>query len=55
MGGKTTKLFRNSNQSTKTQNESEPEFHEQLNTSTNQPDETIVKDSIGPFVHYRKG
>ncbi|VVC38479.1 Tumour suppressor candidate 2 [Cinara cedri] len=60
MGGKTTKLFRNTSHSSKTQDESDTEFHEQLHTYTDLPEETkeeetIVKKPVSPFVHYRKG
>lgn len=60
MGGKTTKLFRNTSQPSKTQDEIDSEFHEQLNSFTAQPEETkeeetIVKKPVSPFVHYRKG
>lgn len=62
MGGKTTKLFRNSSQPAKTQDESDSEFHNQLHNFTHQSDtkrdqrdETIVKNSVSPFIHYRKG
>lgn len=54
MGGKTTKLFRSSNQSAKSQDESDSDSSEQLNTYTDQQEESPVKNPISPFVHYRK-
>lgn len=60
MGGKTTKLFRNSTPSGfKAQDENDSQCDKQLNDHNNQnnqqPEEPIVKNQISPFVHYRRG
>lgn len=57
MGGKTTKLFRNSTQpGSKAQDENDSQYHEHLNNfEKQQQDETISKNSISPFVYYRRG
>lgn len=57
MGGKTTKLFRNLTQSDlKAQDENDSQYHKQLKNHNNQqPDESMTKNTISPFVHYRRG
>lgn len=57
MGGKTTKLFRNSTQpGSNAQSENETPSYEQFNSHNHQqPDKTVVKTSTNPFVHYRRG
>lgn len=57
MGGKTTKLFKNSSQPTKTPDDKKPS---QFNNLDNQPpDNTVIKnnnsDTKSPFVHFRRG
>lgn len=56
MGGKTTKLFRNSTQpSSKTQDENDSQYHVHLNNDKQQQDEIINKNSLSPFVYHRRG
>lgn len=56
MGGKTTKLFRNST-SSNAQDDNNSQCHEQLHNYDNrQPDETTIKNlSKSPFVYFRRG
>lgn len=54
MGSKTTKLFKNSTQSSSNDNSSQ--CRDQLNNCENhQPAETAVKNPISPFVYTRRG
>jgi hypothetical protein len=54
MGGKTTKLFKNSIQTSSKDNSSKA--HEKLNNyDTHQPDAIAVKNPISPFVYSRRG
>jgi len=57
MGGKTTKLFKNSTQPcSKGQDENDTRFHEQIkNHNDRQPEKININHSLSPFVHYRKG
>lgn len=59
MGGKTTKLFKSSNQSNSKPHDNSPKHcnDEQFNHNVNHKldKEVVVNNSISPFVHYRKG
>lgn len=57
MGGKTTKLFRNSSQpGSKAQDEKDCHYHEHSNSyDKQQQDEIITKNSLSPFVYHRRG
>lgn len=57
MGGKTTKLFRNSTQpGSKAQDDTDFQYNEQFNHHDHQQsNEPFIKNPISPFVHYRRG
>jgi len=60
MGGKTTKLFRSSPPpSSKAQTDNDSPYHEHHTNYENhdiqQPNDAIMKNSLNPFVYYRRG
>lgn len=60
MGGKTTKLFRGSPQpSTNAQTDTDSPYHEHHRNYNNhdiqRPDDTVMKNSLSPFVYFRRG
>jgi len=60
MGGKTTKFFGSSPQpNSKTQNDNDSPYHEHHKNydsqDIQQPNETIMKNPLSPFVYYRRG
>lgn len=57
MGGKTTKLFRNSTESSSNgQDDDIAQCNEPLNNhDSHQPEETTIKNPISPFVYFRRG
>lgn len=57
MGSKTTKFFKNTNQTnSELQNDDNGHHQEQIDNHDKQlPYETVIKHSTSPFVHYRRG